>query len=222
MSALSSTQSSSQSSAVSYNDPLKAARHLTLRDRLLLSWLAEHYVLSTSQITAALFPSRPHRPASPGCAAPHRRSVAVSLRPHRRRSDAVQHRRAAALRPRRARGRPGRPAVLPRPARRAALRHRVPRPRRHQRQTATHPPRAPHPHRKKPQTAPPDGCQPVLHRPLRPRPQPSRLAADALVVRASTPPPRSAHATTSNPTATVSGRSATPPSGCSSSKTTTR
>lgn len=30
---------------------------LTLRDRLLLSWLAEHYVLSTPQITTALFPS---------------------------------------------------------------------------------------------------------------------------------------------------------------------
>lgn len=47
-----------QSSTIAHNDPLRAARHLTLRDRLLLSWLAEHYVLSTSQITAALFPSR--------------------------------------------------------------------------------------------------------------------------------------------------------------------
>ncbi|MEV0157583.1 replication-relaxation family protein [Micromonospora sp. NPDC050686] len=32
-------------------------RRLTLRDRQLLAWLAEHYVLSTAQITAALFPS---------------------------------------------------------------------------------------------------------------------------------------------------------------------
>ncbi|MEU5947997.1 replication-relaxation family protein [Micromonospora sp. NPDC047465] len=30
---------------------------LTLRDRQLLAWLAEHYVLSTAQITTALFPS---------------------------------------------------------------------------------------------------------------------------------------------------------------------
>lgn len=32
-------------------------RRLTLRDRHLLAWLAEHYVLSTAQIAAALFPS---------------------------------------------------------------------------------------------------------------------------------------------------------------------
>ncbi|MCI4066190.1 replication-relaxation family protein [Micromonospora sp. R77] len=32
-------------------------RRLTLRDRQLLAWLAEHYVLSTGQITQALFPS---------------------------------------------------------------------------------------------------------------------------------------------------------------------
>ncbi|GHJ52958.1 hypothetical protein Nm8I071_22650 [Nonomuraea sp. TT08I-71] len=32
-------------------------RRLTLRDRQLLAWLAEHYVLSTAQIAAALFPS---------------------------------------------------------------------------------------------------------------------------------------------------------------------
>ncbi|MFG1952446.1 replication-relaxation family protein [Micromonospora sp. NPDC048830] len=32
-------------------------RRLTLRDRQLLAWLAEHYVLSTAQITTALFPS---------------------------------------------------------------------------------------------------------------------------------------------------------------------
>lgn len=31
-------------------------RRLTSRDRLLLSWLAEHYLLSTAQITRALFP----------------------------------------------------------------------------------------------------------------------------------------------------------------------
>src|SRR5688500_13709835 len=50
--------SSSSSASVVHRDPLQAARHLTLRDRLLLSWLAEHYVLTTSQITAALFASR--------------------------------------------------------------------------------------------------------------------------------------------------------------------
>ncbi|MEV0430595.1 replication-relaxation family protein [Micromonospora sp. NPDC050495] len=33
-------------------------RRLTLRDRQLLAWLAEHYVLSADQITEALFPSR--------------------------------------------------------------------------------------------------------------------------------------------------------------------
>ncbi|OKI45463.1 replication-relaxation family protein [Micromonospora sp. CB01531] len=32
-------------------------RRLTLRDRQLLAWLAEHYVLSTAQIATALFPS---------------------------------------------------------------------------------------------------------------------------------------------------------------------
>jgi hypothetical protein len=38
-------------------DRLDLLRRLTVRDRLLLSWLAEHYVLSTSQISHALFPS---------------------------------------------------------------------------------------------------------------------------------------------------------------------
>ncbi|WP_432844318.1 replication-relaxation family protein [Dactylosporangium sp. CA-092794] len=37
---------------------LDRLRHLTVRDHTLLSWLAEHYVLSTDQIAAALFPSR--------------------------------------------------------------------------------------------------------------------------------------------------------------------
>lgn len=36
---------------------LSYLRRLTLRDRQLLAWLAEHYVLSTAQITNALFPS---------------------------------------------------------------------------------------------------------------------------------------------------------------------
>ena len=58
MSSSSASSSSSSSSSLVHNDPLKAARHLTLRDRLLMSWLAEHYVLTTSQINAALFPSR--------------------------------------------------------------------------------------------------------------------------------------------------------------------
>lgn len=40
------------------SDPLRHVRRLTGRDRLLLGWLAEHYVLSTEQVTAALFPSR--------------------------------------------------------------------------------------------------------------------------------------------------------------------
>ncbi|MEV8504520.1 replication-relaxation family protein [Actinoplanes sp. NPDC051475] len=39
-------------------DSLDAVRRLTGRDRLVLSWLAEHYVLSTDQIAAALFPTR--------------------------------------------------------------------------------------------------------------------------------------------------------------------
>ncbi|GAA1622995.1 replication-relaxation family protein [Actinoplanes couchii] len=39
-------------------DPLAAVRRLTDRDRLLLSWLAEHYVLTTDQITDALFTTR--------------------------------------------------------------------------------------------------------------------------------------------------------------------
>jgi hypothetical protein len=38
-------------------DPLLALRHLTVRDRLLLSWLAQHQTLTTAQIAAALFPS---------------------------------------------------------------------------------------------------------------------------------------------------------------------
>ncbi len=37
-------------------DALAPLRRLTGRDRLLLSWLAEHYVLTTDQIAAALFP----------------------------------------------------------------------------------------------------------------------------------------------------------------------
>ncbi|WP_346535507.1 replication-relaxation family protein [Micromonospora sp. DPT] len=37
---------------------LSHLRRLTLRDRELLAWLAEHYVLSTAQITQALFPSQ--------------------------------------------------------------------------------------------------------------------------------------------------------------------
>jgi hypothetical protein len=36
-------------------DPLAVYRRLTPRDRLLLSWLAEHYLLSTDQIHRALF-----------------------------------------------------------------------------------------------------------------------------------------------------------------------
>lgn len=36
-------------------DPFAALRRLTPRDRLLLSWLAEHYLLSTGQIANALF-----------------------------------------------------------------------------------------------------------------------------------------------------------------------
>lgn len=39
-------------------DPLIDVRHLTRRDRQILSWLAEHYVLTTEQLAAALFPSR--------------------------------------------------------------------------------------------------------------------------------------------------------------------
>lgn len=39
-------------------DPLIPLRRLSQRDRLLLSWLAEHLVLTTDQIAAALFPSQ--------------------------------------------------------------------------------------------------------------------------------------------------------------------
>jgi len=39
-------------------DPLSVYRRLTPRDRLLLSWLAEHYLLSTEQIHRALFTAR--------------------------------------------------------------------------------------------------------------------------------------------------------------------
>jgi hypothetical protein len=39
-------------------DPLRYVRRLSDRDRLLLAWLAEHYVLSTEQVAAALFPSK--------------------------------------------------------------------------------------------------------------------------------------------------------------------
>ncbi|MEV5691975.1 replication-relaxation family protein [Micromonospora globbae] len=39
------------------SDPYLHTRRLTSRDRLLLSWLAEHYLLSTRQVTKALFPS---------------------------------------------------------------------------------------------------------------------------------------------------------------------
>jgi DNA-binding CsgD family transcriptional regulator len=38
-------------------DPFAAHKRLTPRDRLLLSWLAEHYLLSTGQIARALFGS---------------------------------------------------------------------------------------------------------------------------------------------------------------------
>lgn len=37
--------------------PFAAYRRLTSRDRLLLSWLAEHYLLSSTQVTRALFSS---------------------------------------------------------------------------------------------------------------------------------------------------------------------
>ena len=51
----SSTARRSTSSRLARLDRL---RHLTVRDHVLLAWLAEHYVLSTDQIAAALFPSR--------------------------------------------------------------------------------------------------------------------------------------------------------------------
>jgi hypothetical protein len=43
---------------VSRQERLDLLRRLTLRDRQLLAWLAEHYLLSTDQIAEALFPSR--------------------------------------------------------------------------------------------------------------------------------------------------------------------
>ena len=50
--------SSSRRSSGSRLERLDRLRHLTVRDHALLAWLAEHYVLSTDQIAAALFPSR--------------------------------------------------------------------------------------------------------------------------------------------------------------------
>jgi len=43
--------------SASVSDPLAPTSRLTLRDRLLLSWLAEHYVLTSQQVTQALYPS---------------------------------------------------------------------------------------------------------------------------------------------------------------------
>ncbi|MGH3516271.1 MAG: replication-relaxation family protein [Micromonosporaceae bacterium] len=51
-------------------DPLRDARRLTARDRQILAWLAEHYVLSTEQIARALFTS--HRYAQRRLALLHR------------------------------------------------------------------------------------------------------------------------------------------------------
>jgi DNA-binding CsgD family transcriptional regulator len=45
-------------SSSSSSTHLSTYRRLTPRDRLLLSWLAEHYLLSTHQIARALFESR--------------------------------------------------------------------------------------------------------------------------------------------------------------------
>ncbi|MET7949061.1 replication-relaxation family protein [Micromonospora sp. NPDC005324] len=42
----------------SRQERLELLRRLTLRDRTLLAWLAEHYLLTTEQITTALFTSR--------------------------------------------------------------------------------------------------------------------------------------------------------------------
>jgi hypothetical protein len=39
-------------------DPLSVYRRITPRDRLLMSWLAEHYLLSTDQVQRALFDAR--------------------------------------------------------------------------------------------------------------------------------------------------------------------
>ncbi|MBM0225838.1 MULTISPECIES: replication-relaxation family protein [Micromonospora] len=49
---------SSSRTPSSKSQRLSQLRRLTLRDRELLAWLAEHYVLSTAQITQALFPSQ--------------------------------------------------------------------------------------------------------------------------------------------------------------------
>ena len=54
----SSSASSSPARALSRRARLDRLRRLTARDHHLLRWLAEHYVLSTDQIAAALFPSR--------------------------------------------------------------------------------------------------------------------------------------------------------------------
>ena len=51
-------------------DPLRDARRLTARDRQILTWLAEHYVLTTEQIAHALFGS--HRYAQRRLALLHR------------------------------------------------------------------------------------------------------------------------------------------------------
>ena len=54
----SSSASSPGSRSSSRRARLDRLRRLTARDHQLLRWLAEHYVLSTDQITTALFPSR--------------------------------------------------------------------------------------------------------------------------------------------------------------------
>lgn len=59
----------SNHSSASRSGRLDRLRRLTTRDHVLLSWLAEHYVLSTDQIATALFPSR--RMARLRLSAPH-------------------------------------------------------------------------------------------------------------------------------------------------------
>ena len=96
-------------------DPLRHLRHITPRDRLLLSWLAEHHTLTTAQIATALFPSL--RAAQKRLTLLYRieRRRPVRLRPHRHR-----HRRPA-LHPRTSR----RPPVPTAGGRRSLLARRA-------------------------------------------------------------------------------------------------
>lgn len=83
----------STSAAKSAPDPLHDLRSLTPRDQVLLSWLAEHYVLTSSQIATALFPSR--RAAQRRLTHLHRLGAVSRFRYHPADVDTFDHRTTA-------------------------------------------------------------------------------------------------------------------------------